>query len=156
MGTVIFAANFALADLFAAFINRPNIGPYVQIASISIIFQVIFTTANSAFVGLDKTEYNALATSIEATVKTVLSVVLVLFGFSVTGAIIGHVGVYVIASIVGAGILFLKLLKPSRDGGKDDFMQNLKTLTIYGMPLYISILLAGFLPLYQNLSFIFL
>ena len=155
LGTVIFAANYALADLFAAFINRPNIGPYVQIASVSIIFQVIFTTANSAFVGLDKTEYNALTTNIQATVKTVLSVALVLFGFSVTGAIIGHVGGYVIASIVGAGILFLKLLKPSRDGGKDDFIQNLKTLTIYGMPLYISILLIGFLPLYQNLILAF-
>jgi len=104
---------------------------------------------------LDKTEYNALTTNIQATVKTILSVALVLFGFSVTGAIIGHVGGYVIASIVGAGILFLKLLKPSRDSGKDDFMQNLKTLTIYGMPLYISILLTGFLPLYQNIILAF-
>lgn len=150
-GITISAVNFALADLFAVFLNRPSIATYVQIASISIIFQVIYTSAASASVGLDKTEYNALTTNIHAIVKTILSVILVLLGFSVTGAIIGYVGGYIFASIIGAGILFFKLLKLSRDCEKTSFMENFKILTSYGMPLYISILLTGFLPLYQNL-----
>jgi O-antigen/teichoic acid export membrane protein len=151
IGTAIFAVNFAFADLFAALINRPNIAPYMQIASVWIIFQVIYTTATSAFVGLDKTEYTALMTNIHATVKTTLSVLLVVLGFSVTGAIIGHVASSIIASITGASILFFKLLKPSKKSNDDGFTQNLKILTSYGLPLYISVLLAGFLPLYQNL-----
>jgi O-antigen/teichoic acid export membrane protein len=155
IGTVVFAVNFAFADLFAAFMNRPNISPYIQIASITIVFQVIYTTATSAFVGLDKTEYNVLTTNIQATVKTTLSVTLVLLGFSVTGAIIGHVAGSIIAGIIGAGILFFKLLKPSRNSDDDGFIHNLKTLTTYGMPLYISVLLTGFLPLYQNLILAF-
>jgi O-antigen/teichoic acid export membrane protein len=155
IGTAIFAVNFALADLFATLINRPNMGFYVQIAAISIIFQVIFTTANSAFVGLDKTEYNAIINSVQAIVKTILSVALVLLGLSIAGAIIGHVAGYVIASIVGASIIFLKLLKPSKNSNNEGFMQYLKILTKYGMPLYISILLIGFFPLYQQLILAF-
>ena len=151
IGTVVFAVNFVFADLFAVFMNRPNISLYIQIASITIGFQVIYTTATSAFVGLDKTEYNVLTTNIQATVKTTLSVTLVLLGVSVTGAIIGHVAGSIIAGIIGAGILFFKLLKPSRNSGDDGFIQNLKILTTYGMPLYISVVLTGFLPLYQNL-----
>lgn len=151
IGTTVSATTFALADLFAVFINRPNLTPYIRIVSLSIIFQVMFTTANSAFVGLDKTEYNALTTNIQAVAKAILSVTLVLLGFSVAGALIGYVGGYVIAAIAAAGILFFKIAKPSRGIFKDSLTQNLKTLTRYGFPLYISVLLTGFLPLYQNL-----
>jgi len=155
IGMTIFAVNFALAGLFAVFLNRPNIAMYIQIASISIIFQVVYTTVASASVGLDKTEYNALTVNIHATVKTTLSIILVLLGFSVTGAIIGHVGGYIIASIIGAGILFFKLLNLSRGCEKDSFVKNFRILASYGMPLYVSILLIGFLPLYQNLMLAF-
>jgi O-antigen/teichoic acid export membrane protein len=155
IGITIFAVNFALAGVFAIFLNRPNMTIYIQIASISIIFQAVYTTVASASVGLDKTEYNALTANIQAMVKTILSVILVLFGFSVTGAIIGHVGGYIIASIIGLGILFFKLLKFSRGCEKDSFVKDFKILASYGMPLYISILLIGFLPLYQNLMLAF-
>ncbi len=151
IGILISATTFALADLFAVFINRPNLSPYIRILSISIVFQVIFTASNSAFVGLDKTEYNALTKNIQAIAKATLSVALVLLGFSVTGAVIGYIGGYLIAGVIAAGILFFKLLKPSGNNPKDSLTQNLKTLTRYGFPLYISVLLTGFLPLYQNL-----
>jgi O-antigen/teichoic acid export membrane protein len=70
---------------------------------------------------------------------------------------LGQVAGYVIASIIGASIIFLRLLKPAnklipsqRGSDGNGFIQHLRILISYGMPLYISILLWGFLPLYQS------
>jgi hypothetical protein len=55
-------------------------------------------------------------------------------------------------------LLFFRLLKPiksnaNRRGESDGkgYRQNLNVLMRYGMPLYLSTLLAGFIPLYQNI-----
>lgn len=152
IGAIIFIANFAFAEYFATILlNRPDLGPYIRIASISIIFQTVFSTATSAFVGLDKTEYNALTTSMQAVAKAVVSVALVLLGLSVAGAVMGHVAGYIIAGMVGTVMLFLLLKKHSKTEEKSNFARELKILIGYGIPLYMSVLLAGFIPSYQNL-----
>ena len=152
IGFIIFIVNFALADYFATIVlNRPDIGPYIRIASSSIIFQVIFATVTSAFVGLDKTEYNAFITNIHAVAKAIISVALVLFGLNVAGAVIGHVASYLIASIAGVSVLFFLMKKHFKTEENGDFTHNLRTLMGYGMPLYASLLLTGFVLPYQNL-----
>jgi len=152
IGTIIFIVNFAFADYFATILlSRPDIGPYIRIASIAIIFQIIFTTATSAFVGLDKTEYNALTTNMQAVAKAIVSVALVLLGLSVAGAVMGYVASYIIAAIVGTGMLFLLLKKHLKAENRSNFGHELKILISYGIPLYMSVLLVGFIPSYQNL-----
>lgn len=150
-GIAIFIINYALADLFASlFLQRPDLAFYIRIASISVLFQVIFTTATSAFVGLDKTEYNALTANIQAIAKTIISITLVLLGFSVAGAIIGHVTSYIVAAIASISILFLTIREKQVNQDSHSVSDDLKTLVHYGAPLYISLLLTGFIPLYQN------
>lgn len=152
IGTIIFIINFAFADHLATFIlNRPDIGPYLRIASTAIIFQIIFTTATSAFVGLDKTEYNALTTNIQAIAKAIISLALVLLGLSVAGAVIGYVAGYVIAGIIGTSILFFLLKRHLKNEDRSNFAHDLKTLISYGIPLYMSALLVGFTLPYKNL-----
>ena len=47
-GLVLFAISYSLADWFALFfLQRPDLAFYVRVASIGIIFQVIFSTATS-------------------------------------------------------------------------------------------------------------
>jgi len=132
-------------------LNRPTIGPYIRLASIAIIFQIIATTIASAFVGLDKTEYNALTTSIQATAKSIISLMLVLLGLGVAGAVIGYTAGFIIAAIFGTGMLVLLLKKHSKIEDNSSFASELKILMSYGIPLYISALLAGFFLSYQNL-----
>ena len=152
IGIIIFILNFAFADHLAILLlNRPDIGPYLRIASTAIIFQIILTTATSAFIGLDKTEYNALTTNIQAIAKSIISVALVLLGLSVAGAVIGYVAGYIIAGIMGTSILFFLLKKNLKTEDKSNFAHDLKTLMSYGIPLYTSALLAGFILPYQNL-----
>jgi O-antigen/teichoic acid export membrane protein len=150
-GIAIFAINYALADSFASILlQRPDLAFYIRIAAISILFQVIFTTANSAFVGLDKTEFSALTTNIQAIAKATVSIGLVLLGFSVAGAITGYVIGYFVAAIAGIAILLIVVREKINEQHGGNVSNDLKIIIRYGAPLYISILLTGFIPIYQN------
>jgi len=150
-GIAIFIINYVFADIFSSFfLQRPDLAFYIRIASTSILFQVIFSTATSAFVGLDKTEYNALSANVHALAKAIISVSLVLLGFSVAGAIIGYVTSYIVAAIAGIALLFLIIREKQDVKDSYNISDDLKTLMRYGAPLYISVLLTSFVPLYQN------
>lgn len=150
-GIAIFAISYIFADFLASFfLQRPELAFYIRIAGISVIFQVVFTTANSAFVGLDKTEYNALTANIQAIAKTAISITLVLLGFSIFGAIVGYVASYLLGAIASIFLLFFvtRKFKDGNDDGK--ISEDLKSIVHYGIPLYMAILVTGFVPLYQN------
>lgn len=156
IGIAIFLVNFVFAELIAAlFFQRPELAFYVRLASIFIPFQVVFTTVTSAFVGLDKTEYQAIATNVQAIVKTVLSIALILAGFSLTGAIVGHVSSYAFAALAAALLLWVALHKMKLSGRIGSFKTNLGVLYRYGIPVYFAVLLAGFLPLFKNVVLAF-
>jgi O-antigen/teichoic acid export membrane protein len=153
VGLIVFTASFLLASSFANLLSRPGMTGFIQLASISLVFQVLFTATASASVGFDKSEYAAFITSMNALAKTVLSVVLVLFSYGVTGALIGYVGGYIVASITGLVLVSAKMRALTKN--LDSFTQNAKELVAYGFPLYISLLMASLLPLYQNLILAF-
>ena len=101
-GIAIFIMNYTFADFFASFfLQRPDLAFYIRIASTAILFQVIFITVISAFIGLDKTEYSALSRNIHAIAHSIISITLVLLGLSVAGAIVGYVASYVAAAFAG-------------------------------------------------------
>ena len=154
IGIVLSIITVAFASYFALLINHPGFDFYIQLATVSVIFQVVFTTANSAFVGFDRSEYSALSATVQAIVKTVMQVALVLLGFSVGGALIGYVGGFVIAAVLGAVVLLLKFMKPTRErttkAVSDSGSHVLRLLAKYGMPVYVSVVLVGFFPLYHR------
>ena len=151
VGIVIFIINYTLAGWFAVtFLQRPDLVFYIQIASTSVVFQVIFTTATSAFVGFDKAEYNAITSNIHAIAKTIISIALVIVGFSVAGALLGYVAGYIIAA--GAGSIMLFSITREKHGIRNNhpLTDDLKNLILYGAPLFVSLILTGFIPLYQS------
>jgi stage V sporulation protein B len=158
IGIVVSVISLVFASYFALLINRPDLSFFIQLACLSVIFQVIFTTANSAFVGYDRSEYNALITTAQAVVRTVMQIVLVLVGFSLGGALVGYVVGFLIAAIIGAVILFFKFAKPKTDLSDkvtDTGSQILRLLARYGLPVYIAVVLTGFFPLYQQMVLAF-
>ena len=147
------AICFAFSDSLAMHIlRRPNIGTFIRTASFLILFQTIYTTINSVFVGLDKTEFNTLIASIQASTKAGISIILVILGMGILGAIYGYVLSFIPAIILGASILY-KLYKSlyTDDGVLEGFSESLKTLIRYGFPLYLSSLVLGLASQYQNI-----
>jgi O-antigen/teichoic acid export membrane protein len=152
IGVILFVLDYALADFISSSIlQRPELVFQVRVASVTVLFQVIFTVATSAFVGIDKSEYNALATNVQSISKTVIQVVLVLMGFSLAGAVIGHVSGYVVAAFAAVLILFLTFRFKKSAKTEYSMKDDLKTLMGYGTPIYIGVLMIGFVAVFQNL-----
>jgi O-antigen/teichoic acid export membrane protein len=106
--TAMFALCVLLSETLAAkLLNRPGLGPLVRLVALSIPFQAVFTTASSAFLGLDRMQDNALTLNIQSIVKTVSAPVLVLLGLGVVGALTGYVLGYAVAGT--SALLFLQL-----------------------------------------------
>jgi O-antigen/teichoic acid export membrane protein len=152
VGFTIFVISYVFAESFASYLlQRPDLTFFVRIASVSVLFQVIFSTVTSAFVGLDKTHYNALATNVQAIAKAVTSLALIFLGLSVVGAIIGQVMGYVVAAVASIAILLIILREKRSFKNDSKIKDDLKILMRYGAFLYVSALLIGSVPLYQNL-----
>ena len=155
-GLTLTVVCFTFSDYFARYIlQRPEITPYIQLASLLIVLQEVLYTLNSAFVGMDRAEYNALTTDTQAILKAVISALLVILGFGIYGALTGYVASYVAACILGFAIFTLKIYRPlnhsNNNGNSGELLENLKLLTKYGFPLYLSVLIGGFTAQYQNI-----
>jgi len=154
-GIAMSAICFIFSDAFATHIlNRPEMGFLVKLSSLLIIFQTVFTISNSSFTGLDKMEYNALTMNVQAIMKTALSPILVFLGFSVVGALAGHITSYMIASLAGS-LLLLKYYKTLGKPSNGNPSSSLKVMLSYGFPLYASALLGLFLGQYQTIILAF-
>ena len=145
---------FMFSDLFARqILNRPEITPYIQLASTLIILQTVYTTINSTFVGLDKTEYNAVITGSQAIVKALISSSLVIIGLGIFGALSGYIAGSLAASVLGIFIFYktYSLLNHNHGVSNEHFSGNVRLLIRYGFPLYLSALLGGLVLQYQNI-----
>ena len=157
MGVVISIFTFVFSDFLAAVVlQRPELGFLVQLSAFSILFQVLFATSASAFVGIDKNEYNALTLNIQSFAKTLIQIVLIFIGFSVAGAVIGHVVSYLIGGVVGlVFIVFLLRKRKEKTSTSFSLADNAKLMLHYGSPLYLSTVLVGVVPLFQNIVLAF-
>lgn len=152
LATAALAVCLIFADQFSVYIlNRPGITGYMQLASIVIVFQAIYTTIGAAFVGVDRTEYNALTATIQAVVKAVAAPVLVIIGLSIAGALIGSVLSFLVASLLGICFLIVKVYRPLNHSNQstEPLSNTLRMLIRYGLPLYGSALIYGFTQQYQ-------
>jgi len=101
-------------------------------------------------------EYSALVTNIYALAKAAISILLVILGLSVTGALTGHVVGFLIAGVLSAVLLYFKLYRPLNYDRENEvqvegkWKDSLRILLNYGSPLYVSALLLGIIPQLQS------
>jgi stage V sporulation protein B len=152
IGLIMSLTLYLLAEPFATFfLNRAELYPFLQTISIVIFFQALYGTAVSIFVSIDRAEFSAVSTNLEAVIRTSLTVMLLVFGFSLFGAVVGNMIGYVVAGIVGMILVKLVMPKSSVSGVKFPVSKDIKMLLQYGLPVFASFLLIGITPLYQNL-----
>jgi O-antigen/teichoic acid export membrane protein len=152
VGTAMSILLYVFAEPFAGFLlNRVELYPYLQITAIVILFQALYGTAVSGFVSVDRAEFSAITSNLQAIVRTSFTILLLLLGFNLLGALAGNILGYAISGI--CGIVILKVVLPKRGSGKAYFppKNDVKNLVQYGMPIFATFLLTGFTPLYQNL-----
>jgi O-antigen/teichoic acid export membrane protein len=139
----------------ATILNRPELAPFLRLASATIIFQALFDAANNSFIGCDLMQFVAGSQIFQSILKSVLIPVLILLGFGLVGAVSGYVLSYVAAGLIGAAILFLI----RRPFSSTDIHSKVETsssaelhgMLRYGLPLYASALLSVVLAQYQSI-----
>jgi PST family polysaccharide transporter len=147
------AAMFLAADPLAAIVlRRPGLGGLVELTSILVLLQSASTIAGSAFLGLERMDLIAAVKVAQSAVKALASSILVLGGYGVEGAIIGHLlgtGTAAIAS----PILILWHFKGRKDLDGADHGEDgsLRGMLGFGFPLFVGNFLNNAGVRYQGL-----
>jgi O-antigen/teichoic acid export membrane protein len=131
-------------------LNRPELTPFIQLASLMIVFQAIYDATSNIFIGQDLMQYSASVQILQATLKGALAPALVFLGLGISGAIWGYVLALAAAGLTGATLLFTRHVRFS---GRTTSLASmeLRTLLGYGLPLYAAMILSVFLTQYQNI-----
>jgi O-antigen/teichoic acid export membrane protein len=151
-GIGISVLSFALSDVFAVYVlNRPSIGVLVRLASLSIVFHVLFNAISAIFIGLDRMDRGALVMFLQSLIKAATGPLLVFLGLSVEGAILGYVFSFTVAGLTGVLLLLLhqRHTPLSFSVPRRTFWGDLRTLMGYGYPLFIAGILGIFLSQFK-------
>jgi O-antigen/teichoic acid export membrane protein len=151
ISTIASVVCYAGSTMIATIVlNRPELAPFIQLASLMIVFQAIFDATNNIFIGHDLMQYSASVQIMQAILKGTIAPVLVFVGLGITGAIWGYMFALAAAGLTGAMLLFTK---HARSSGRPTNLASteLSTLLGYGLPLYAAAILGVFLTQYQNI-----
>jgi len=151
ISTVAFLLCHAGSTLIATTIlNRPELAPFLRLASLMIVFQAVFDATNNSFIGQDLMQHSAGTQIMQAILKGTLGPVFVLIGLGITGAISGYVLALAAAGLTGATILFTR---HARTSGRrmDPASSELRELLGYSLPLYLAAIFGVFLTQYQSI-----
>lgn len=134
-------------------INRPQVDFLVKITSIYILGTMIFNTANQIYIGLNRMDRSAIITFLQSISKFAAAIGLILAGYSVFGAVIGHSGSYLFAGAIGLIMLYIVLRNYNvvSGAGEDGFINLLSKMVRYGFPVYLTTVIISFLGVYRNI-----
>jgi O-antigen/teichoic acid export membrane protein len=129
-------------------LHRPELasGIIIPIALLSVVGQIVFYNGTGAFVGLHSFGKAAVFQVINAVAKLALSVLLLLLGYSVLGAVAGYTFGFILAGVISL-VLLISLNKRA-------IPKNIKAdvgmSADYAWPIFFSILLAGLVAPFQS------
>ncbi len=134
-GTILTIFCFVLAgSLSALILHRPSLGPYVELASLTVLGITVMQTATMSATGWNWMTLSGSTTVTQAIVRLALCPAFILLGFGVTGALVGQLTSLLIAGAVGVGILYLRRLRGFGDLRR--FLSDVKEMNVYGIPAY--------------------
>jgi O-antigen/teichoic acid export membrane protein len=150
VSTVAFlVCYFGSTAIATTVLNRPELAPFIQLASLMIVFQAIYDATNNSFNGQDLMQYTARQQIMQAILKGTLGPVLVFIGLGVTGAISAYVLSLAAAGATGATILFTRHARSSTQSIALASTE-IHALFGYGLPLFLANILSVFLAQYQS------
>jgi len=153
LGLSLSLLSFILSDFMATnLLQRPEIAPLIQIASFNILAEALLTATRSIFTGYERMELHSITLILQSALKAVLSLLLVIFGLGVFGAVIGNTIAALTSGLVSTSMLYIVIYKNTEklSHEKSAIVENIKTMFKYGLPLSISAILNGLVTQFQN------
>jgi O-antigen/teichoic acid export membrane protein len=144
LGLTLSVVAFLLSDFLANLYNL-QITSLIQIASFIILTGALLSTAQSAFIGVERMELNSITLVCQSIIKTIIVPILVILGLGSFGAVLGYTIAFLIAGLIGI-LLMWTLYKslPKSTHNKLEIIATIKTMFNYGLPLSIAAIISGF------------
>lgn len=119
--------------LFAPFLSdtllqKPDLTNLVSLTSLMVMATSIINVSNGIYLGLERTEYMALMTMLYSLIRNSLSIMLVMLGQGVLGALLGQISGSIIIAILNL------LLILSKFNYADHVVQKFRPLLSYSLP----------------------
>lgn len=151
LGVLLSILCFSLAHPIANLFGRPDAEFLVQIMSLTIFSNVLIVASQSVFVGLERTGFYSLIVVLGAILHSGLQLLFILqlwppSSFGTLGVIVGYATASFTTCAVGLAIcyfLFIRRIGPPL--AELELLKSFKTMFHYGIPLYISRVVGGFL-----------
>jgi O-antigen/teichoic acid export membrane protein len=141
-GAILTVVSFFLAgSLCTLLLQRPDLTPYVQLTSLTVLGTTILQSATTAAIGWNWMTLSGSTSAAQALIKLALAPLLVLAGLGATGALVGHVVSFFLAGTIGVAILYLRKLRGF--GSVKGFAADVKMMNVYGLPVYAGSVLTG-------------
>jgi O-antigen/teichoic acid export membrane protein len=151
LGLALTVVGFLLSGFLAILYNNIQLAPLLQIASFTILTGALLSTAQSAFVGVERMELNSITIICQSIIKTIIISMLVILGLGSFGATLGYSIAILAAGLIGI-LLMWTLYKglPKPTNNKLEIMATIKTMFKYGLPLSIAAIITTFQTQFYN------
>jgi len=136
-----FTAGVALAALLLLIspvlseiiFRKPELSYLISLTSIMVFSSAINNASRGIFLGIEQAEYIAILLMIFSLVRNLISVILVILGFSVFGALLGQIIGAFLMAIANLVLVIVKFRLPN------ETLSKLNEILKYGLPYALSI-----------------
>lgn len=152
LGLALTIVSLLFSDFIATNVfNRPQIASLIQIISFVILAEGLTSAAGAVFVGMERMELNSVMLIAQSVIKTLVVIILVVFGLGPSGAVIGHTSGAAIAGVIGLFLVWTVYRKlPRPISVRPQIKRNIAAMLRYGAPLSISAIIATFQTQFYN------
>ena len=141
-GTILTVITLLLSANLSTFVlHRPDLGSYVQLASVTVLGTTVIQAATASAIGWNWMALSGSTSVAQALIRLAISPLLVIIGFGIAGAMVGYLASFLLAGTLGVAILYLRRLRGF--GSVRNFVADVKEMNVYGIPVYAGTVIAG-------------
>lgn len=144
---------FLSADILSSvLLTRPELGMVVRITSLLVVLQAMNNMTSSVLIGLERMDHRAYVIVLQSVIKVVSASALVILGYGVLGAVVGHIlGVFV-STAISVLLIFKNMVgKPDAHGEEARDDSSLRELLRFGFPVFLGAFLLNINLRYKGL-----
>ncbi len=104
----------------------------------------MLTSAIASFVGWNAMGYASLSSILQAVLKAIIAILLIVFGFGAYGAVLGHSVSYLVAGGAGLLLLYVSILRSDGPILPRNFLKDIRSQIAFGIPSEFSANISNF------------